>query len=187
MQIHVADIPGEGTVLESRIPPHHFAELKQLEADGECRFLSDISAHLKIRKVSDMIQVKGKLEMNTGATCGRCLADYEAPVVHRFSIDFIPESSAPIPDEDEIALRAEDMGFIHYKGEVIDFHDAIQEQVILSLPVRPLCREDCKGLCQTCGGNLNEGPCGCSGTGSVDPRFAVLKNLKLSVPKKADE
>ena len=60
----------------------------------------------------------------------------------------------------------------------IDLTEAVQEQILLSLPLRPLCREDCKGLCPGCGEDLNKGACGCSGK-AVDPRLAVLGNLKL--------
>jgi uncharacterized protein len=184
MQIRVADIPAEGTVLDNKIPSRHFPELKQLEADGECRFDSDIYSHLEIRKVADVVEIKGRIEMKTGMTCSRCLVDYAAPAVHHFTVDFIQEPPETDAAQEEIALSAEDLGLIYYQGELIDFHDTIQEQVILSLPVRPLCREDCKGLCHNCGENLNEGHCNCSGSGAIDPRFAVLKSLKLP-PEKA--
>lgn len=183
MRIHVTDIPVEGTVLEINVPAQHFTELTQLEADGECRFENDIFARLEIRKVADIVEVEGRIETKTSATCGRCLEAYETPVTHDFAVIF---TQAPEPDltREEIALREEDLGLIYFKGDTIDIHDAIQEQVILSLPVRPLCREECRGLCHACGENLNEGDCNCNRGSTVDPRFAVLKNLMLSPKKK---
>jgi uncharacterized protein len=178
MRIHVADIPEEGTVLEMDTPSHNFPELKQLEADGECRFESDIHVRLEIRKVAGIVEVEGRIETKTSATCSRCLAAFETPLRHHFAVDFLSQLPEPDAGQTEIALSAEDLGLIYYTGDTIDFHDAIQEQVILSLPLRPLCREDCKGLCHTCGGNLNEKECGCGHSGAIDPRFAVLKNLK---------
>jgi uncharacterized protein len=179
MRIHVADIPPEGTVLEITTPAKNFPELKQLEADGECRFEGDICAHLEIRKVADVVEVEGRIQTKTSATCSRCLVTYEAPVEQHFAVDFTEELLEPDLPQEEIALSVEDLGLIYYKGDTIDFHDAIQEQVILALPVRPLCREDCRGLCHKCGENLNEGNCRCNGSNVIDPRFAVLKNLKL--------
>jgi uncharacterized protein len=179
MRIHVADIPEEGTVLEMNAPSKHFPELTQLEEDGECRFLSDIYARLEIRKVAGIIEVEGKIETKTSATCSRCLATFEAPLRHHFAVDFTPELTEPDAEQADIALSAEDLGLIYYSEDTLDFQDAIQEQVILSLPLRPLCREDCKGLCRSCGENLNEKDCGCGGSSAMDSRFAVLKNLKL--------
>jgi len=179
MRIHVADIPEEGTVLEMNTPSRHFPELKQLEADGECRFISDIYARLEIRKVASIVEVEGRIETKTSTTCSRCLVAFEVPLRHHFAVDFTPELPEPDATQAEIALRPEDLGLIYYSGDTIDFHDAIQEQVVLSLPLRPLCREDCKGLCHTCGENLNEKDCGCCGSTAGDPRFTVLKKLKL--------
>lgn len=183
MRIHIADIPVEGAVLEINTPAQNFPELKQLEADGECRFEDNIYAHLEIRKVADIVEVEGRIETKTSATCSRCLVAYEVPVVHHFAVDFSQELPDPDAAQEEIALSAEALGLIYYKGDTIDFNDAIQEQVILSLPLRPLCREDCRGLCHACGENLNEGLCRCNGRGTIDPRFAVLKNLKLPPEK----
>jgi uncharacterized protein len=179
MHLHVPDIPSEGTVLDASTSSQNFPELKQLEADGECRFASNIDTRLEIRKVADVVEVKGRIETRTSAICSRCLAVYEAPVEHYFAVNFTRELPEIDVTQGEIALSEEDLGLIHYKGDTIDFRDAIQEQVILALPVRPLCREDCKGLCHTCGENLNEGDCRCGGSDTMDPRFAVLKNLKL--------
>jgi uncharacterized protein len=184
MRINVADIPEEGTILDIKASSQDFPELKQLAADGECRFKGDIVAQLKIRKVAGIAQVEGRIETKTILTCSRCLAEYGAPVVHHFAVDFTPELPEPDAARGEIALSAEDIGLIYYKGETIDFHDAIQEQVILSLPLRPLCREDCRGLCHNCGENLNESKCRCGGGNVIDPRFAVLSKLKLPPVKK---
>jgi uncharacterized protein len=179
MRIHVTDIPEEGSFLEINTPSRNFPELKQLEANGECRFASDIYARLEIRKVGDIVEVEGRIETTIRTPCSRCLVTFETPLRHHFAVDFTPELPEPDAAQAEIALSAEDLGLIYYTGDAIDFHDAIQEQVILSLPLRPLCRENCKGLCHTCGENLNEKDCGCGGRRAMDTRFAVLKNLKL--------
>ena len=66
-----------------------------------------------------------------------------------------------------------------FDGKTIDLEPLVREQVLLALPMHAVCREDCKGLCGTCGKNLNEGECGCAPS-QVDPRLAALKNIKLN-------
>jgi len=66
----------------------------------------------------------------------------------------------------------------YFNGEEIDLKDALQQQLTMSLSQRPLCKEACKGLCQKCGANLNEGDCRCA-TDQINDRFEILKGLKL--------
>ena len=81
-------------------------------------------------------------------------------------------------DEQEIELKAQDMDIVLFKGDEIDFRDSIQEQIILAFPMRPLCRENCSGLCPNCGSDLNKGECGCTKT-PVNSRFKILEKLKI--------
>ncbi len=69
-----------------------------------------------------------------------------------------------------------------YSGKEIDLTRALREQILLSIPPSPLCSEDCKGLCPTCGKDLNEGECGCDRT-VMDPRWAALKGIQLETKK----
>jgi uncharacterized protein len=71
------------------------------------------------------------------------------------------------------------MGLIYFEGEKINLQDGIQEQIILAFPIKALCEDNCKGLCSSCGNDLNEGDCGCNRR-PTDNRFAALKNLKLN-------
>jgi uncharacterized protein len=77
---------------------------------------------------------------------------------------------------DEIELDETDLDISYYKGDSIAISDLLREQLLLMLPVKPLCRPDCAGLCASCGKDLNEGSCTCSKR-NVDPRFAILENL----------
>jgi uncharacterized protein len=78
-----------------------------------------------------------------------------------------------------IELSAEEGGLIIFAGREIDLKEALQEQVVMSIPMRPLCAETCKGLCSRCGANLNDGDCGCR-QNSFNIKFAALKDLKLN-------
>ena len=77
-----------------------------------------------------------------------------------------------------VELEEEDLTFSVFDGEVIDIDELVREQVILAIPVRVLCREDCRGLCPTCGADRNFKECGCE-SAETDPRWAALKNLRF--------
>jgi uncharacterized protein len=69
------------------------------------------------------------------------------------------------------------MGLIPFAGEEIDLREVVQEQVIMAMPLRPLCDEACRGLCQNCGADLNEGSCACPPT-DFSIKFSALKSFK---------
>ncbi len=104
--------------------------------------------------------------------CDRCVEEFELPVEGEFDSFEEPGASAA-PLEDESRLRV-------VKGAAeLDVAGYLWEHFLLALPDRPLCSDDCKGLCPKCGINKNQGSCACAQE-SGDPRLAVLRNLKLS-------
>ena len=115
----------------------------------------------------------GMLKTRTGAVCARCAEDFDAPAIGRFASCSSPKSIG----YDDDPLRAEDLEFSLYDGDEIDLCPLIREQLLLALPTRPLCQEDCRGLCPHCGINLNHGACGCR-VETVDPRLEALRSLK---------
>lgn len=106
--------------------------------------------------------------------CGRCLTPVAQPLSFPFSEEFyqtvVVTTGAPLerPDEPDVFLINE----LH----MLDLELAMREYALVSLPMLPLCKDDCLGLCAQCGANLNEGPCGCDDD-VVDERFAALKQL----------
>ena len=76
-------------------------------------------------------------------------------------------------------LQAEELEISYYQGDFIDLTPIICEQIILQIPIKPLCSEECKGLCPHCGINMNVASCSCH-LEFVDPRLAVLKNIKIN-------
>jgi uncharacterized protein len=88
------------------------------------------------------------------------------------------------PDAEEIELTADDLGLISFEGDEIDLVDGIQEQVIMALPFKPLCREGCRGLCPQCGADLNLGDCACSEPPVLEGKFSILKNFKVEKKNK---
>ena len=114
----------------------------------------------------------GRLE----STCSRCLKDFSLPVEHKFDIVLSPKPPQASASTEE--LRPEDLGLSYYSGDEINLEPLVREQVLLALPTRPLCAEDCRGLCDGCGLDLNDEDCRCS-RDSEDPRMAIFRSLRI--------
>jgi uncharacterized protein len=119
----------------------------------------------------------GVLEAPAEATCARCAEQFDTSCSRSFRFVLAPKAAG----EPDANLRAEDLEFSFYQGDEIDLSPLIREQVLLALPTRPLCQEDCRGLCPQCGADLNREVCGCRDT-KTDPRLRILSTLKVQRP-----
>ena len=106
--------------------------------------------------------------------CGRCLKSYAFPLKKEFDFVLTPDPSLVKSKE----LNRDEMGLSFYRGEEINLSPLIREQVLLALPTRPLCDDECRGLCPSCGSDLNDEACLCASSTS-DPRTAVFRGMKL--------
>jgi len=102
------------------------------------------------------------------------LKSYSFPLEKEFDFVLAPDSTSAKNKE----LNAGELGLSFYRGEEISLEPLIREQALLALPTRPLCDENCRGLCPRCGADLNESECRCHDT-HVDPRMAVFRDMKL--------
>jgi uncharacterized protein len=171
----------KGLLLGFEVKPNAFAVLTEMEKEGQCEFLSPIRADLRVQRFGDIVEVEGNIDTLVQLTCGRCLKNFQNRLNSSFSLTYkhgVPDTEAVGTQQEEIELTEEDMGLIYYQGEEIDLQNEIQEQVVMALPLRALCKTDCKGLCPQCGCDQNQGDCGCTKTTSSG-RFDILKNLNL--------
>jgi uncharacterized protein len=151
-------------------------EIAEDAPDGHVR----AEASLQMNLNTEEIIVRGKSQARLWQPCCRCVEATKAEIGFSFDLLFVPRREAPKPKEgEEIQLAEDDLDVDFYDGEEVDLSEVLREQLLLSLPPYPLCREDCKGLCARCGKNWNEGPCACPKEEWVDPRFAKLATLKL--------
>ena len=114
-------------------------------------------------------RIEGKAKLVLKMNCDRCLKEVDEVI----NLDFFREVFAP----DEIAESTDDecdQSFM--EGYQLNVEDLINDEILLSLPMKVLCKEDCKGICRQCGKDLNEGECGCD-TFVPDPRMAVIKDI----------
>jgi uncharacterized protein len=130
--------------------------------------------HGKNEIVQD-IRLKGKLETDLEVACARCLEPVLLPVKRNFDLLYRPLGTDSGHEELSVTDAEAEIGY--YQGEGLLLEDTLREQVLLSVPLKALCREDCKGLCPHCGKNLNESECSCT-EHLEDPRWAALKEIR---------
>jgi uncharacterized protein len=106
--------------------------------------------------------------------CARCLEEYTFDIGKDFFVVLVPKKELP----GEVELIGGELDLSFYEGDQVDLSPLVREQIILALPTRPLCGDDCKGLCAMCGVNLNTQACACT-EHSGDPRLAVLRTIKV--------
>ena len=116
--------------------------------------------------------LKGSLAVKLAFTCGRCAARGSGTTEADFDHVFLPREDGH-SDGDEDAIQV-----TFFEGEQVDLEPMLIEEVVLALPEYPLCRQDCQGLCVTCGINLNHGECECEP--EIDPRWEKLRHIKVN-------
>jgi uncharacterized protein len=138
----------------------------------EVRQITPLRVKAVAELVGEEIRIQGDVETRIEAACDRCLAPFEIPVELKFDLIYRPVST--IAREEEIELPDDELDVGFYEGEGIQLGDVITEQVILSLPMKVICNEDCRGLCPTCGADRNREPCRCQEMRADSP-FAALR------------
>lgn len=160
MKVSIPEIPPQGLDLEIE---------NTIESDT---FFSPIRARLKIEKVGTEVIVKANLTADVRLQCSRCLKDFWSALSVPIDVVYHPIEEFIREDKHEVKVEELDMDF--YSGEKLDLLNLITEQIMLNLPMKPLCNELCKGICLKCGADLNGGNCN---TKEIDSRLGVLKKL----------
>jgi uncharacterized protein len=171
----VDDIKDAAKVLTGIEQVGDYPSLAAMQEAGECRFTSPLHLELTVTREYDLIRVHGKVATRVILGCARCLNEYEMAITSPFTIFF--SRAAEIPLDEEVELAEEDLVSATYVGDEIDLTPEIAEQVLLEIPFKPLCREECRGLCNVCGADLNVTECGCDRR-DTSLRFSALKNFK---------
>jgi uncharacterized protein len=143
-----------------------------LSASGSAQLVEE--QHGKHQKIQD-IRLIGKVEAKLELACARCLE----PVVHDLArkFDLLYRPLGVDAGREELSVTAVEAEVSYYQGEGLLLEDALREQVLLALPLKTICREDCKGLCPHCGMNLNLEPCSCAEP-MEDERWSALKVIR---------
>jgi uncharacterized protein len=148
----------------------------EVEQDGDVyRIVAPVQVHLEIHKDKDRFRLVGTAKTELELPCSRCLEPFRIPFDGAIDVRYLPASELSTEDEREVA--EEDLDTSYYRDDQIDLNELLREQFYLTLPMKPLCRDVCAGLCPQCGTNLNTGTCGCEPVWD-DPRLAALRELK---------
>ncbi len=174
LKINVVIIPEEGLNV---VLSEDGAWFKECFKDSEMPdfSLDKVDVNCLITKTSSTIFIKGKLSAIIDICCSRCLEETKLPIGSDFAYTLIP---AKAENREDLELKPEELEISYYQGDFIDLTPIICEQIILQIPIKALCSEECKGLCPHCGTNLNTSSCNCH-LDVVDNRMAVLKNFKI--------
>ena len=175
-KLNIEDIPEEGIQIQL---VEEEASLKEpLLHLPHTDFSLDKGArgHLMINKSEKAVWIRGRIEAEIILECSRCLEDFRFPLDSPCEVTLFPFEDEALPEEEELNL--EDLRSSYYYEGEIDLSAIVREQILLDIPYKPLCRPSCKGLCPTCGEDLNRGSCSCKEE-VFDERFAPLKGFKI--------
>ena len=169
MQINVAQL------LRASIGSERDYDIKQvidITGDG---VNSLVEGRVRLLRTNRSILVKGTLTTEVELTCSRCLSPFKCPLKVNLEEEYYPTTD--VDTGAAIAVPDEPGSFTIAEEHVLDLTEAVRQYALLALPMKPLCIEDCAGLCPFCGHNLNRGPCGCPSR-RTDPRWAEISKLK---------
>jgi uncharacterized protein len=154
----------------------HSYEPDELILDDEnARLLQSPQIAGRVRRSGQEVRVSGRLTASAEVDCDRCLKAVALPIETSFDVTYVPASS--YQESQTAELQADDLVQSVYEDEVIDVDELVREQILLALPVRALCSEECHGLCPICGSDKNLNECACQ-SATIDPRWSALAELK---------
>lgn len=168
--IDLSHLPPEGLKLERRVNPNAW---KIREDDWESR--GDLVFELFLQGNAGKTRVKGSFQAGITANCHRCLKSTLLDLRRTFHLTYVARDPVRFAKE-EVELAADELEVAYLEGQFLSLHEMLQEQIYLALPMKFLCKVDCRGLCDRCGADLNEVECACPAE-QIDPRWVSLKKI----------
>jgi uncharacterized protein len=136
-----------------------------------------LKGELTLVRTNNSILAQGRLFTQTNMTCSRCDKPFTLKLPLKIEEEFFP--TIDIITGQRLPKPEDPGSFTIDEHHILDLTEAIRQYIVTAMPMKPLCREDCAGLCSICGKDLNQGDCGCK-TEETDPRWAELLKLKNS-------
>ncbi|MEW6606312.1 MAG: DUF177 domain-containing protein [bacterium] len=134
---------------------------ESLDTIEDIKLTSPISIKFHLVNIGESIRLRGSLKVDVLLQCSRCLEDFNFKLNRDFKIDLY-ETIGEKTEDYGGELQVEDIERIFYRQDNINLMEQIREQIILSLPIKPICQESCQGFCSHCGVNLNKTICICN-------------------------
>ena len=143
--------------------------------DEDYRVAAPVELSMDVEKAGkETFRVSGRVRTRLELVCSRCVEPFDVPMAAPFDLRYVPQVENAGEGEREIA--EDDLTTAYYREGMLDISDLLREQFQLALPMKPLCSDECRGLCPECGTNLNRTLCSCSPKWE-DPRLAPLRAL----------
>ena len=161
MLIDVDQLPSRGRRIRLSLPP-----------DPEYSVLGEVSVDVRVTRSGQNVLIRGSVKFTQRLECSRCLKEIRKTKEERIDALYAPAVNL----QTELQLKKVDTDTLFYDGGLIDLEQPVRDAIILSIPMSPRCKPDCKGLCPRCGRDLNEEKCSCRER-AVDPRWKVLGKL----------
>lgn len=165
MKVIISEIPEEGLDLE--VTEHAVSDALKL--------LSPLHAILRIDKKGTEVLVRGMVSGDLELQCSRCLKAFPMVMTSPLNVVYHPAEQV-VKEEHHHELRGEELETGFYRNDLLDTDELLAEQALLGLPMKPLCAQDCKGICPRCGTDLNVSGCQCD-IKEIDARFEKLRQL----------
>jgi uncharacterized protein len=164
---------------------HHIFPIGEIKFSHEDAALAaPVAANFVLAHKDRDLRVDGTVETALRFRCSLCTKEFSRPFSASFDLAYLPQPKW-INENSEIELRYEEMDVAYYDGVALDVNLIVLEQIELAMPMKFVCREDCKGLCYKCGADLNEGTCLCKAEES-DFRLSSLLEFQKN-RKNADK
>jgi uncharacterized protein len=181
MQITISDLQQEALEFDQVLAPGAIdfgTELRQIGPFHTAGRADLLEEHRGPRDIVVDIRLRASYDGTFEVPCARCVEPVTNPLAGEFDLIFKPLGTDSGNTEQAISTSETEIGY--YQNDSLALEDVLREQVLLSLPARTLCREDCKGLCPHCGSDLNSEKCDCDAV-PVDPRWSALSELRTKV------
>jgi uncharacterized protein len=194
LTIDVDEIDESGQEWQADLPREFIDGV--LRGEPPTEFHAGGAAHVRARltRLGRNVLLQSRFTVPLEGQCKRCLKKVRLDEPVDLTLTYVPRGGAAAEparraDHDQggtqppASFDPETVDEEPYSGKTIDLAPALREQILLAVPPSPLCDEACKGLCPTCGKDLNAGDCGCAKT-TLDPRWAALKSIQLEKKEK---
>ena len=172
MKVRLEDIPEEGLDVAFEIRPAAAQDLGEVVEE----IIEPPKASLHLQKSGDIVLARGGASARLRMDCSRCLQSFDMSIDQDMDLVFQPAAE----HDDEIELVSADMEISFYEDDEVDLGQAVLDEIGLAIPMAPLCRPECDGICPHCGKDLRQGPCQC-GAKEIDPRWVKLAELKKQI------
>ena len=172
LKVELRSLEQEDLVLEEK----GWAEALGVDLTPDlCR--EPLEVYCELSKNDDLVSAKGWVQGAMVLQCDRCLKEFESHYKSFFEVHYRPENPRDVTEE-ECEVPEGEVEIIYFEGDFLDIGDQIRQTVLLSVPMRALCRDDCRGLCGGCGRDLNLESCQCQAP-PPDARWDGLRKFKF--------